>query len=149
MAWTNFGADKDANSTISAADLNTYVRDNLLALKAHDDQAGGAHGINAANYLIGSIYASGWWEAIIATGTTNTNDVNVITVTWVKAYTAYLLFVKYAREDYGQALGDPDLPEGQRDRHCMTAASTTGCQISVHNNLKELDYSFHVVAFGY
>jgi hypothetical protein len=148
MAYTAFGADKGGADTISAADLNTYLKDNLVALLAHDSATAGVHGINAANYLIGSAYSGAWWEGIIAAGTTNTNDTFDITFTWVKAYTA-LLFCKYAREDYGQALGDPDLPEGQRDRHCMMAASTTGCTVSVHQNGKALDYSFHVVAFGF
>lgn len=138
MAYTPFGANKIAANTISGADLNTYLRDNLLAEKAHHDANSGVHGIDAANYVMGHwsghhrIEGHRGDEVSGAGG----KDVNF---TWGIAYASPPLVLHSIEWISGDATIGWDI--------CLTDVTTTGC--TLHFTITgDGHWRGHVIAIG-
>jgi hypothetical protein len=134
MAWTPFGANKGAGDTISAADLNTSLRDNLLALKAHYD-ADSAHGMDAANHLMGfqspHYHIEGQRSGAVTGGP--------ISVTWDTAF-ASAPIVLHTMEYIS---GDVDLVWV-----CLSDVTTTGCTLEFSTVSGSSVWRGHVIAIG-
>jgi hypothetical protein len=127
-----------AADTITGAELNTYLRDNLLAEKAHHDANSGVHGIDAANYVMGCwahhhrIEGHRSAEQSGAGG----KDVNF---TWDIAYASPPLVLHSIEYISGDATVPLDI--------CLTAVSETGC--TLHFSVTgDGHWRGHVIAIG-
>jgi len=143
MAWTSFGSDKTGASTISAAELNTYLRDNLLALKAHQANTTGQHGINAATHITGAnapgMHIEGHRSAHqYYTGAAAFD----MTFTWDNAFTTLTAVISTFEREYGG---------GGNAGVALKSSSNTGCvgRIAVVMDPEQwVNFHIHVIALG-
>ncbi len=126
MVWTPFGADKTGASTINAADLLTFLTNNLLALKAHHDASTGVHGAAASAHVTGAIKAGLHIEAHRTADATitwtleGTTDLNIL---WTNPVSEVLTI----QHGFELVSGSPTIP-----KDCIQAYGLTGCTWRLH-----------------
>jgi hypothetical protein len=142
MAYTAFGADKAAGGTISAADMNTYLRDNLIALKAHNDDTAAVHGLHASTYMAGAAYSARRLEGMRSAETGGGGGDYDVTFSFGTTYTNVFAIIHSIE---GVVEGG-FLLNGR-----ITSRSNSGCTVRVHSDDDDGSYKHfrvHVVVYG-
>lgn len=128
---------------ISGADINTYLRDNLLFFKAHIEATAGVHGLAAGIHVLGVIDEDYHIEAQRSAEYGPGQGDYSVTFTWLDPF-AELISVTHITEETG---GPGDALDGKPD--VITAMSVTGC--TIYRTISGGDnprFRLHVIALG-